>query len=140
MYQFSRAMYRRLALDVCGEGSEEACELRQKLLRSCEDAVYRLATDRHYFARPTRSLFREVRDLFPISHQLRAFRVIDYYMSVAAEVVDRYARAGLNFDGTPLECHATTRKGTPCQRTPLPGHQYCPSHSHLEEGLEISAA
>ena len=28
---------------------------------------------------------------------------------------------------------ATTRKGKPCQRTPLPGREYCPSHSHLEE-------
>lgn len=139
MYQFSRAMYRKLAADLV-DGPEPVSERRQKLLRACEDAVYRLATDRHYFARPTRSLFREVRDLFPITCQLHAFQVIDFYMSVATELVDRYARAGRNLDGTPLQCHATTRKGTACQRTPLPGHQYCPSHQHLEEAFEVSAA
>ena len=31
---------------------------------------------------------------------------------------------------------ASTRKGTPCQREPLPGRDYCPSHKHLEE-LEV---
>ena len=30
-------------------------------------------------------------------------------------------------------CKATTRKGKPCQRTPLPDREYCPSHQHLEE-------
>jgi hypothetical protein len=30
-------------------------------------------------------------------------------------------------------CKATTRKGKPCQRTPLPSRDYCPSHQHLEE-------
>ena len=34
---------------------------------------------------------------------------------------------------TALECRATTRKGTPCQRTPLPHNGYCPSHQHLAE-------
>ena len=29
-------------------------------------------------------------------------------------------------------CKATTRKGQACQRTPLPGRDYCPSHQHLE--------
>jgi hypothetical protein len=29
-------------------------------------------------------------------------------------------------------CRATTRKGRPCQRTPLPERDYCPSHQHLE--------
>ena len=33
---------------------------------------------------------------------------------------------------------ASTRKGTPCQREPLPGRDYCPSHKHLEEAFEPS--
>jgi hypothetical protein len=40
------------------------------------------------------------------------------------------------------ECRAHTRKGTQCQREPLPGRDYCPSHKHLEEifsGPQISA-
>ena len=32
-----------------------------------------------------------------------------------------------------MECRATTRRGTPCQRTPLPHNGYCPSHQHLAE-------
>ena len=35
--------------------------------------------------------------------------------------------------GTPLQCRAVTRKGTACQRAPLPANDYCPSHQHLAE-------
>jgi hypothetical protein len=41
-----------------------------------------------------------------------------------------------------LECRATTRRGTPCQRTPLPHNGYCPSHQHLaetEQGVPLAA-
>ena len=55
-------------------------------------------------------------------------------MTLATEYVDTPARAtGVTFDGSPLCCHASTRKGTPCQRVPLPGSKYCPSHKHLDE-------
>ena len=36
------------------------------------------------------------------------------------------------FDGGAARCQATTRKGKPCQRTPLPERDYCPSHQHLD--------
>ena len=36
-------------------------------------------------------------------------------------------------NGNPLQCRATTRKGTACQRVPLPHNGYCPSHQHLAE-------
>ena len=36
----------------------------------------------------------------------------------------------------PRHCRAHTRKGTPCQREPLPGRDYCPSHKHLEETFD----
>jgi hypothetical protein len=131
MYQFSRSMYRELALEATD---------RPRFLRSCESAMERLATDRHYFAKPTRTLFHDVRDLFPISQQLRVYRVIERHVTLATEYVDSQARAGVTFDGSPLCCHATTRKGTSCQRVPLPGSKYCPSHKHLEEEFEVSAA
>ena len=131
MYQFSRSIYRELA--------REARD-RPQFLRSCEAAMERLATDRHYFAKPTRSLFNDVRDLFPISTQLRLYRVIESHIELAKGYVDSQARAGVTFDGSPLCCHATTRKGTSCQRVPLPGSKYCPSHKHLEEEFEATAA
>ena len=43
-------------------------------------------------------------------------------------------RAELIALGVP-RCHATTRKGKPCQRTPLPDRDYCPSHQHLERSV-----
>ena len=100
----------------------------------------RLASDRHYFARPARTLFNDVRVYFPMTSQLRAYRVIERHMSLAGQYVDRAAQAGITLDGVPLCCHATTRRGTACQRIPLPGSQYCPSHKHLEESFEVIAA
>ena len=141
MYQFSRSMYRELAREVVEERNGRAGGVnRARFLQSCESAVERLATDRHYFARPARTLFNDVRIYFPMSRQLRVYQVIERHMTLAGEYVDRAARAGVTLDGVPLCCNATTRRGTPCQRIPLPGSQYCPSHKHLEEGLEPLAA
>jgi hypothetical protein len=135
MFQFSRAVYRELSPLVEDEAHCSDRSPRRQLLESCETAFTRLATDRHYFARPTRSLFNDVRSYFPMTRQIEVYRVIDRYMSVAAEYVVRREREGLSIDGSPLCCHASTRKGTPCQRVPLPGSKYCPSHKHLEEGF-----
>jgi hypothetical protein len=44
------------------------------------------------------------------------------------------------FDGGIARCKATTRKGKACQRTPLPGRDYCPSHQHLERPAAKAAA
>ena len=140
MYQFSRSMYRELAPDVVGEFREDVCHARQRFLRACETTMERLATDRHYFARPTRTLFNDVRNFFPISSQMRVYRIVERHVMLAREYVDSQARAGVTFDGSPLCCHATTRKGTSCQRVPLPGSKYCPSHKHLEEDFEVAAA
>ena len=42
--------------------------------------------------------------------------------------------------GNRIECRATTRRGTRCQRTPLPQNGYCPSHQHLAEPGELPLA
>ena len=139
MYQFSRSIYRELSTEVV-DGKRGGCLARQRLLVACERTMERLATDRHYFARPTRTLFNEVRDLFPIEAQVRVLRVIERHVMLASEYVETQARSGVTFDGSPLCCHATTRKGTACQRVPLPGSKYCPSHKHLEEELATTAA
>jgi hypothetical protein len=140
MYQFSRAIYRELSPRVLAEGTRAACERRQRLLRDCESAMERLATDRHYFARPVRTLFNDVRALFPITAQLDVYRVVEHHVSLATEYVDSQAREGVTFDGSPLCCHATTRKGTSCQRVPLPGSKYCPSHKHLDDDLRLTVS
>jgi hypothetical protein len=140
MYQFSRSLYRELGPDVSPCKGEQVCVSRQRFLRSCEATMERLALDRHYFARPVKTLFNDVRDLFPMSQQLRVYHVIERHMALATEYVESQARAGVTFDGSPLCCHASTRKGTPCQRVPLPASKYCPSHKHLEEEFDIAAA
>ena len=140
MYQFSRSMYRELAPEVMPKRGEDICITRQRFLRACESSMERLATDRHYFARPVRTLFRDVRNYFPISQQVQVYNVVERHVRLAVEYVDSQARAGVTFDGSPLCCHASTRRGTPCQRVPLPGSKYCPSHKHLEEDFEVVAA
>lgn len=138
MYQFSRAIYRELSSAVAQD--RNATVSRAVLLRECESAVERLALDRHYFAKPVRTLFNDVRALFPMSEQLHVYNVISKHVTLAVEYVETQARDGVTFDGSPLCCHATTRKGTCCQRVPLPGSKYCPSHKHLEEPAEAQPA
>ena len=140
MYQFSRSLYRELADLVVEDKHATAAENRQHFLVACEGAFKRLASDRHYFARPARSLFRDVRGYFAMTSQMRAYLAIDRHMTLATQYVDQREREGISLDGSPLCCHASTRKGTACQRVPLPGSKYCPSHKHLEEDFAQTAA
>jgi hypothetical protein len=136
MYRFSRSIYRELAPRVLEDPNDETgCRNRQRLLEASEAAIRRLMHDRRYFARPARSLFNDVRMLFPMSEQLRAWMVIERNIALAQEFLDRMPEA-LVLDDEPRECRAHTRRGTPCQREPLPGRDYCPSHKHLEETFE----
>ena len=67
MYQFSRGIYRELSpLIDRNQAAHSAFEARIGLLRACEASVERLATDRHYFARPARTLFSDIRTYFPV--------------------------------------------------------------------------
>jgi len=136
MYRFSRSIYKELAPRVAGDSVIDAAAGRQQLLEESEAAMRRLAADRRYFAQPARSLYRDVRCLFPINEQLRAYIVIERNVGLALEHLARLPDGGLGLDGLPRQCRATTRRGTPCAREPLPGRDYCPSHKHLEETLE----
>src|SRR5919199_5082678 len=100
MYQFSRSMYRELAGDVVPERNEELCVTRQRFLRACEVSMERLALDRHYFAKPVRTLFNDVRSFFPIGQQMRVFRLVEKHVQLAMEYVDTQARQGVTFDGS----------------------------------------
>jgi hypothetical protein len=94
-----------------------------------------LASDRHYFARPARSLFREIRIYFPMRAQLRALRVIERVLALADAHL-RQLPQNVDAHGNLLQCRATTRQGTPCQRMPHPHNGYCPSHQHLADTEE----
>ena len=132
MYRFSRAIYRELADEILEDDGRGADRLanHERVLRACEAAVERLAHDRHYFARPARTLFHDIRAYFPVSAQRRVLRVIERYLSAADAWLARQPQH------TP--CRATTRRGTQCRRPPLPHNGYCPSHQHLAETEELA--
>jgi hypothetical protein len=139
MYQFSRSIYRELAVDILDERPRfQADSNHERVLRACEAAVERLATDRRYFARPARTLFNDVRVYFPICAQYRVYAVIERHLRLAREFFAEQAMHGYDVEGNPLQCRATTRKGKPCQRVPLPHNGYCPSHQHLAETEELA--
>ena len=70
MYQFSRAIYRELAPQIIAPpAGASATSNHEHVLRACEAVITRLATDRHYFARPARTLFCDIRNYFPMSAQ-----------------------------------------------------------------------
>jgi hypothetical protein len=141
MYQISRSIYRELADEIIedrpwGDGPSN----HERVLRACEATVHRLATDRHYFARPTRTLFNDIRVYFPISAQYRVYQVVHRYLGFAADYLATQPLAVMQLTGRREECRATTRRGTPCRRVPLPLNGYCPSHQHLVETEDMALA
>ncbi|MFL5819746.1 MAG: hypothetical protein ACJ76S_03585 [Solirubrobacteraceae bacterium] len=141
MYRFSRAIYRELAPEIArSECRAHPAEHHARVLRACESAIERLATDRHYFARPARTLFNDIRVYFPMSAQRRVWRVVEQYVRFAEDFLSRQPLRGYDINGNPLQCRATTRKGTSCQRMPLAHNGYCPSHQHLAETEDVVAA
>jgi hypothetical protein len=138
VYQFSRAIFRELAPDVIDVPGSSAN--RRAMLAACEAVCERLGTDSAHFARPTRTLFREIRVYFPIEQQWRVHDVIRRHLELAADYVDRIHAEGRMPDGSLSHCVATTRRGTPCRRQPVPGLRHCPSHRHLEDVAPLKAA
>ena len=141
MYQFSRAIYRELEHEIIeGAHSVQHYSNHERVLRACEGAVERLATDRRHFAKPARTLFAQIRWFFPLSSQVRVLRVVEHYLALVDEFVRNLPNNGLDVHGKPLQCRASTRKGSPCQRMPLPRNGYCPSHQHLADTEELPAS
>ena len=144
MYQFSRAIYRDLAHKIVPPPSGATSTSNQTaVLNACEEVITRLATERHYFARPARTLFGDIRSYFSMCDQAYVHRVVHRYMAYAQQFLIEHPTEGYTaVSGAPPQCRATTRKGSACQRTPLPHNGYCPSHQHLAdtEDRELAAA
>ena len=135
MYQFSRAIYRELApRSSRRQPGAAATRNHEPCCAPARRSITRLATDRHYFARPARTLFCDIRSYFPMSAQEHVHQVVDRYIGYAAAVPDEHPQEGYAaVSGAPPQCRATTRKGAACQRVPLPHNGYCPSHQHLAD-------
>jgi hypothetical protein len=132
MYQYSRAIYRSIKdlIDPYAD-AETRLESRKAVLMACEQTMERLATDPLYFSKPDRALFQDIRRYFPITAQAQVAWAVQAGITAAVTFIQEQIEAGA-LDGGIARCRATTRKGKPCQRTPLPDRDYCPSHQHLE--------
>jgi hypothetical protein len=139
MYQYSRAIYRSIKdLTDPYVDAPTQLEYRRAVLEACEQTMERLATDPHYFATPDRTLFQDIRRYFPITNQAHVAWCVNKVVGAACDFIQDQIEAGA-FDGGVARCRATTRKGKPCQRTPLPEREYCPSHQHLEQRSKVAA-
>ncbi len=129
MYRYSRAIYRDLH-PLLLEGAIRPEVGRRLLLAACERTIERLARDHRRFARPEAALFGDVRSLFPVSRQLRVFTIIEAHLGAAVGYLDQEIAERGSADL--LRCRATNRKGKACQRVPVTGSDFCPSHRYLE--------
>ena len=140
MYQYSRAIYRSIK-DMIDPYADRSTQLdsRRAVLEACEQTMERLASDPLYFANPERALFQDIRRYFPITAQAQVAWAVQQGVQAAVGFIEDQIEAGA-LDGGVARCRATTRKGKPCQRTPLPDRDYCPSHQHLERAAAKAAA
>lgn len=140
MFQYSRAIYRSIKdlIDPYADG-DTRLHYRRAVLRECESTLARLAEDPQYFARPERALFNDIRRYFPITAQAKVAWTVKEGIAAATAFIEAQLEAGL-LDGGMSRCKATTRKGKACQRTPLPGRDFCPSHQHLERAALAARA
>jgi hypothetical protein len=139
MYQYSRAIYRSIKdlIDPYVDG-ETQLEFRREVLEACEQTMERIAADPLYFAKPERALFQDIRRYFPITVQAEVAWAVQEGVNAACAFIEEQIEQGA-LDGGVARCRATTRKGKPCQRTPLPEREYCPSHQHLESRSKVAA-
>lgn len=131
MYHISRQIYRELAEDLSPAD-------RERVLRACETTVDRLVNDRHYFARPSQTLFSEIRWHFPLQAQRRVFAVVDRRLRQTRAYLESSNRATLELTGTSPTCRATTRRSGLCSHTPDPRTGYCRWHRHLVEDEQFA--
>jgi hypothetical protein len=77
MYQYSRVIYRSVK-DLIDPYVDRPTRLeyRRAVLCECEETMTRLAQDPHYFARPDRALFQDIRRYFPITAQAHVAWVV----------------------------------------------------------------
>ena len=139
MYQYSRAIYRSIKDLVDPYVDQETqLEFRRDVLEACEQTMERIAADPLYFAKPDRALFQDIRRYFPITAQAEVAWAVQEGVNAAVAFIEEQIEQGA-LDGGIARCRATTRKGKPCQRTPLPEREYCPSHQHLESRSKVAA-
>ena len=135
MYQFSRAIYRELAPQILApppgarassQPRARAARLRGGRSRAWRPIATTSRTRAHAVLRHSQLLPDERAGArLPGRHPLHRLR--------PALPRREPGRGYTAVSGEPPQCRATTRKGSACQRVPLPHNGYCPSHQHLAE-------
>ena len=125
MYQYSRAIYRSIKdlIDPYVDGDTQL-EYRREVLAACEATMERLAADPHYFAKPDRALFQDIRRYFPIAHQAEVAWAVTEGISAAVGFIEEQIESGA-FDGGVSRCRATT----PSRRSARPRRQASPART-----------
>ena len=132
MYRFSRAIFVEIK-DLVDPHPETitAPEAKRHVLHCCE------AHDRAAGPRP--ALLREAQPEPLLRRSGTCSRSPTRRASTARSTATSPRRSSTSWRSSSgpararRSVQATTRKGKPCQRTPLPDREYCPSHQHLEE-------
>ena len=87
--------------------------------------MQRLAADPHYFAKPDKALFQDIRRYFPITVQAQVAWAVNQGVDAAVSFVEEQIEAGA-FDGGVARCRATTRKGKAVPAHPAAGPRLLP--------------
>src|SRR4026209_1019643 len=96
MYQYSRAIYRSIKdlIDPYASRDDQLGYLRAVLVE-CERTMSRLTEDPHYFARPDRALFADIRRYFPITAQAHVAWAVREGLGAATSFIEQQVEAGL---------------------------------------------
>ena len=136
MYQFSRSIYRELAPKIA-TASASGCASKQQRPRRLrgDDAA---AADRPALLRASRPsrCSRSCATYFPISEQLFVYRVVDRNVRLALRYLESVPPEELALVGAASA--GRTRAAAPrASASRCPSRDYCPSHKHLEEDVEL---
>src|SRR3954464_13576569 len=114
MYQYSRAIYRSIKdlIDPYVD-QETQLEYRREVLAAPEGTMQRLAADPHYFAKPDKALFQDIRRYFPITVQAQVAWAVSPLPHAAVSFVEEQIEAGA-FDGGGRR--GRLRRGAPTER------------------------
>ena len=122
MYQYSRAIYRSIKDQIDPYVDRPTrLEYRRAVLCECEETMTRLAQDPHYFSRPDRALFQDIRRYFPITAQAHVAWVVRQGVSAAVDVHRGTARSrAARRRRVALQGHDPQGQGVPANAAPRP--------------------
>ncbi len=132
MFHISRQIYRDLAPEIADPAQHE------RVLRACERVVERLVSDHRYFARPSRTLFSEIRWCFPLAAQRHVYEIVDGHLSETRAALRTDNDVAYELSGVRPRCRASTRRGTGCGHEPDPRTGYCAWHRHLTDAEDFA--